>query len=263
MRMCLCLVLAVLAVSPGSGDEPKVEDRRVTLELGATTVKAALDALFRITGNEYALTGGIGDGPTKPFAAKDVRFSSALRALCASNGLTWSLDQGRYVVSAAASSPADQQPKPDQQAPQQRPPPLLGMNRYRVTAALGKPDKIVYYQTPGREDWYYGGYVVEFVNCLVCSARTQETYFAVNMGHPSTEKRDGAQAGPPWRVDHALQNHLALLAWDSSAPPHPDVGYSSIWRNSNAALAGIPGDPNLWLLRGQDLREYIRHSGGR
>lgn len=190
MRVFMLLVATCLLVATqAAGDQPVAQENRVTLSLPAGTFKSALEALFKGRVKVYSLAEGLADRPISAVSIKNVPFESALKAICSVVGSTWTFTDNNYLIS---SRPPEATKKPIPPIVESKPveteptvtEPWFGMNRYAVKQILGAPNEIIYYLTPGHEDWHYDDRIISFENCKVqFFSQPQQLQLAVKMGH--------------------------------------------------------------------------------
>lgn len=98
----LCFAIACIAVAtcatPILAAEAAQPSAKVNLELKDTDVRSAIEALFRGTGQNYAIDANV-TGMISALSIKDVSFDAALRSLTKSSGLVFRQDGGVYIIS--------------------------------------------------------------------------------------------------------------------------------------------------------------------
>ena len=88
----------VLAADGTETAAVEVAEDRVTLDLKDVSVRAAIEALFRNSGKNFAIDGNV-SGTISVLSFRDVPFKTALRNLTKSNGLVHRQDGKLYVIS--------------------------------------------------------------------------------------------------------------------------------------------------------------------
>jgi len=102
----LVFVIATLSAAPGQAAE-----KRITVTLNNTTVRDALVAVFEKANVSYVLKEGI-TGNIESLSFRDERLETVLKTIAKTANLTYSVEDGIYIVGPKQASEETQEEKP-------------------------------------------------------------------------------------------------------------------------------------------------------
>ena len=96
------IIVLVLSIGPAFCQG---QQTRINLDLKDTPVRAAIDALFKGTGLNFAIAATVTSSTIPNLSLKDVSFDQALRTLTKQAGLTYRVENGVYMIDVKKEAP--------------------------------------------------------------------------------------------------------------------------------------------------------------